>query len=226
MDEQTITDVMNQAVTIYQTHLLEVEAQAANERAQRESEHQQEIKNLLDWMRTWMPEPLVEFVDLTYFDAYSAGRARSDDSSRGMTLYLRIPTSTPIRFRVYRNYGGDLRFGRWPYGKGNENIFMVPMFARVDAEEGEGDGPFINYEWPALPQFDDIMTAVGCARALYDEWWPALQERWLDMNAQRQESVEEPVLVVEPDWNERVVAALEEIASALLVQANHLVMYG
>lgn len=218
IETQQISEILQSARRIYEIH---AERAAKEERERQDAQAKRtaaERAELHKWLATWMPEALIPFVKINDSTYTNAARYDYNSRTKGVWVEIHAPAAVPIAFRVYQSLD-ELSFGQWAYPSG-EGTLAVPVFAAVKASD-DGD-IYIDYDWPNYPQYDDIEVALGHALSLYEEWWPALQESWLRLDArlhQEAEAREADVAAnTPPDVPERIAQALERIAGALEAQ--------
>lgn len=206
-----VTEILQYSRRAYEDRVAQ-EAIAERERQEANAKRVgQEHATIREWLTSWMPAPLVQFVELhdsIYDDAAHYGY---ESGTQGVWVQVDIPRAVPVGFRLYRQ-GDELGFGRWPYDRYNENRFVLPTMVRVECDE-DGD-PFVKYDWPNSPQYFDFDVALGHAIYLYEEWWPIVSEK-LDRAYEAQVAARKPVETKQLDAQERIALSLERLASAI-----------
>lgn len=211
-NQEAVAEILENVRRAFKTRT-EQEAIAERERQKAQAKRiGRERAAIREWLVSWLPAPLVQFVKLNDSTYDAATHYGYESSAKGVWVEVEVPGAVPVAFKLYRQ-DEELSFGRWPYDRYNENQFALPTMASVDRDE-EGD-LYIRYNWPNSPQHLDFNTALGQAIALYEEWWPALQEAWLKAEAKSNEA---PVEKAPVETQERIAQALERIAGALEAQ--------
>ncbi len=207
-----VTEILKTSRRAYEDHATQeaiAERERQKERAKRIGRERAAIR---EWLASWMPVPLIQFVKLHDSTYDNAEYHDYESGALGVWVEVQIPSAVPVAFKLYRQ-DEKFGFGRWPYDRYNENLFALPTMAAVKLDE-DGE-PFVKYDWQTSPQHQDFNASLGHAIHLYEEWWPTLSEK-LDRAYEAQVAAQEPAdPQPQPDVQERIAQALERLASAV-----------
>lgn len=223
MSEQIdLQTVLDEAAKAFATHQQQVNEALEQYDREREERLQQEKDEILEWLRAWMPSPLIQYVVLAHYrrkDARYHGETR-----RGTWLWLRLPDAYPIRFNIKLWRDKEFEF------VADDARFCVASDAYIGrTEEGL---PYLGYRWSEHwdPEHEHAKFFVAVGHAV--QLWQENGERLLAELEQARHApepepeVEEPDPVIEKPIDVRTVEALEKIAEAVDAMAHFQYSYG
>ena len=206
--EKDVAEIIAEVRRDYDDHVAAVAVADRDLQAARAARIGRERLAIRHWLASWMPIPLIQFVQLddnTYTDASSY---RYDGGGKGTRLVLDVPGAVPVAFSMYRNSDEELEFGRFAQYQDAECVFAVPVLPRVQRDE-EGD-LYIHYDWPYHPQHNNFSFALGRALSLWQEWFPAILDKWIRMETERECEGEDLPEVKRQTWQEKLTEAIAE----------------
>lgn len=159
-----IAQMIDQAEKAFRAHEAEAEQALAAMLAEAKREQKEARQRLVEWLKTIMPEQMIEFIDLTTYSENAAKKSRDQYHHSGTRLKIELPRAMPIRFNVW---------------------YLLSDFKLVDGfhvatdgtvKDDDFDSFYISYYWGRKFDGDAIMVAAGCALVEWQEHGRALEK--------------------------------------------------